>query len=410
MMRSTHRLGIYCPGNGAGGPWRYVYSLLAHLDPAEFAITLFCDLPVDNSLSSSITVVGLTSGDRGRSLGEQQRCTGARRALIRRALPGCGRLWAGFAREAGRLARLLRRHPVDLFHTQNAGCEESPAAARLAGIRHVVGTFHVGPAVDLRGERAGPRHRVLETVSNRCLRTAISVSDATRRDWVRRTHLPAERVVTIRNGIDPERFRRRHSKADACARLGLPTDALIVGGVGRLDEVKGFGDLIAAAASLRCEFPSLHIALAGNGPLRSELESTATRHGIGDRVRFLGFQNDVQPVLDAIDVFAMPSRTEALPYALLEAMAAGLPTVGAAVGGVPEVIASGETGFLVAPRDPVAFATSLRMLLRDSSLRDRMGAAGRERVTTQFHERDMVRRTANVYRQLIGTGRQEEQR
>jgi glycosyltransferase involved in cell wall biosynthesis len=138
------------------------------------------------------------------------------------------------------------------------------------------------------------------------------------------------------------------------------------------------------------------------------LEAAAAHHGISKRVRFLGFQPDVQPVLDALDIFAMPSRTEALPYALLEAMAAGLPAVGAAVGGVPEVIDSGETGLLVTPRDLVALAAGLRTVLGNASLRNRMGAAGRERVATRFHERDMVGRTADVYRRLIGTGNRED--
>jgi glycosyltransferase involved in cell wall biosynthesis len=110
----------------------------------------------------------------------------------------------------------------------------------------------------------------------------------------------------------------------------------------------------------------------------------------------------VQLTLDALDVFALPSQCEALPYALLEAMATGLPAVGAAVGGVPEVIAPGETGFLVAPRDPAALAAGLRPLLADPVLRGRMGSAGRERVTRHFHERDMVRQTVGVYRDLLG--------
>jgi glycosyltransferase involved in cell wall biosynthesis len=401
------RLGLYCPGAGTGGPWRYVHSLLAHLDPAEFDVTVFCDLPGEYEPRPWVKVVRLglppaLPGGATPAPGPARRP----RTLAARLLPPAGRLWAGFAKEAGRLARLLRPHPVDLFHTQNTGCEESPVAARLAGVRRVVGTFHVGPNADLRFERSGPRHRVLEAVSNRCLRTAIAVSDATGRDWVRRSRVPAGRVVTIRNGIDPDRFRRRQPKTDARRRLGLPTDSLIVGGVGRLDESKGFDDLVRAAVVLRSEFLSLCVVIAGDGPQRAELEAEAARLGVSDQVRFLGFQPDVQATLDAFDVFAMPSRTEALPYALLEAMATGLPAVAAAVGGVPEVVAPGETGFLIAPRDPPGLAASLRQLLADADLRERMGAAGRERVVRHFHERDMVRQTVGVYRDLLD-GRRE---
>jgi glycosyltransferase involved in cell wall biosynthesis len=396
------RLGLYCPGAGTGGPWRYVHSILAHLDPAEFEVTVYCDLAGDYEPRPWVKVVrlGLPPALPG---GATPAPVPARRSrtLFSRVVPPAGRLWAGFAREAGRLARLIRRNPVDLFHTQNTGCEESPVAARLAGVRRVLGTFHVGSTFDLHRDRAGPRHRVLEAFSNRCLRTAISVSDATRRDWVRRTHVPADRVVTIHNGIDPDRFRRRHPKTEARRRLGLPVDAPVVGGIGRLDPAKGFADLIEAAARLRPEFPDLCVAIAGEGPLRAGLEAEAARLGVADRIRFLGFQPDVQLTLDAVDVFALSSHCEALPYALLEAMATGLPAVGAAVGGVPEVIVPGETGFLVAPRDPPGLAAGLRPLLTDPALRDRMGAAGRERVVRSFHERDMVRRTVGVYRELL---------
>ncbi len=415
-MKSAERprLGVYCPGNGTGGPWRYAHSVLAGLDPAEFDVTVFSDLteyqpqpwvqavPLPKASAGAAASVPVTSTPTGPSSAP------GRPAGRKRLLPKGVRLWAGFTKTSGQLARLIRASRLDLFHTQNTGCEESPVAARLAGVRRVIGTFHVDSTYDLHSTRSGPAHRLLEHVSNRCLDVAIAVSEETGRDWVRRTHLPAGRVVTIHNGIDPDRFVRRYSRADARQRLGLPADGLIVGGVGRLDEAKGFEYLIAAAAQLRAEFPGLCVAVAGTGPLREHLEAEAARLGVSEQVRFLGFQSDVQLALDALDVFAMPSRCEALPYALLEAMATELPAVGAAVGGVPEVIVPGETGLVVPPREPGQFAAALRTLLRDADLRARMGVAGRERVVRHFHERDMVRRTIQVYRDALraaGPGR-----
>lgn len=310
-------------------------------------------------------------------------------------------MWAGFGREARTLARLLRRHPIDIFHTQNTGCEESPVAAKLAGVPRVIGTFHVNSSLDLQRVRSGPTHRLLETVSNRCLHTAIAVSHATRRDWVQRTHIPADRVVTIHNGIDPDKFRRRQSRESARRALGLPEGGLIVGGLGRLDEAKGFTYLLDAAVKLRAEFPNLVVAIAGAGPLRESLEAQADRQGLGGVVRVLGFQADVQAVLDALDVFAIPSLSEALPFALLEAMATELPAVGTAVGGIPEVIVEGETGFVIPPRNLDRLVTGLRTLLTNPDLRSRMSTAGRERVIRHFHERDMVQKTIEVYRREI---------
>lgn len=405
MTQPRPRLGIYCPGNGTGGPWRYAHSILAGLDPAEFDVTVFSDL-IEYAPRPWVKAVSLAVATQPKmaAVGAASP-SGSRRSPLARLAPPAVRQWAGFGRDARRLAKLIGRHPVDLFHTQNTGCEESPVAARLAGVPRVVGTFHVDSTYDLHRARSGPSYRLMEVVSNRCLNVAVAVSRETGRDWVRRTHMPACRVVTIHNGIDPERFRRRQSRAEARARLGLPGEALVVGGLGRLDEAKGFEVLIAAAAELRAEFPHLIVAIAGSGPQRERLEADAERLGVADRVRFLGFQTDIQPVLDALDVFAMPSRCEALPYALLEAMATELPAVAAAVGGIPEVIVPGETGVVVPPADAAAFATGLQLLLRDQSLRTRMGAAGRERVVRHFTEQEMVRKTVQLYRDLLARDR-----
>ncbi len=405
MTANRIRLGIYCPGTGTGGPWRYAHSVLAALDPAEFDVTVFSDL-TEYLPQPWVKAVSLTAATGGTGVPACAMATQAgtpvppqnRRSALSRLAPQLVRRWAGFGREARRLARVIRRHPVDVFHTQNTGCEESPVAARLAGVPRVIGTFHVDSSYDLHRERCGPSYRLMEVVSNQCLDVGIAVSHETGRDWVRRTRLPASRLTTIHNGIDPDHFRRRQSRAEARSQLGLPTDALIVGGLGRLDQAKGFEFLVTAAAELRAEFPRLVVAIAGSGPQREYLEAEAERRGVADRVRFLGFQTDVQPVLDALDVFAMPSRCEALPYALLEAMATELPAVAAAVGGIPEVIVPGETGFVVPPRDASALAAALRKLLTDEALRTRTGVAGRERVVRHFHERDMVRKTIELYR------------
>jgi glycosyltransferase involved in cell wall biosynthesis len=311
-------------------------------------------------------------------------------------------LWAGFGKQVRRLARTFRRHRVDLLHTQNTGCEESPVAAKVAGVPQVLGTFHVDPTYDLHRERSGPGHRLLEVVSNRCLDVAVAVSHATKRDWVRRSHIPPARVVAIHNGIDPGTFRRRQSRQEARRALGLPETGLVVGGLGRLEEAKGFAFLIDAAAQLRSEFPDLTVAIAGAGPLRDALEQQAARLGLAGSVRFLGFQTDVQPVLDAFDVFAMPSLCETLGYALLEAMATEVPAVGSAVGGIPEVIVPGETGLVVPPRDPARLAEGLRVLLADAKRRERWGAEARSRVARHFHESDMVRKTIDLYRLARG--------
>jgi glycosyltransferase involved in cell wall biosynthesis len=397
-------IGFYIPGMGSSGPWRSVHSVLAGIDLGEFNVRLFCDIDGVYSSRPEIHVSplkGLVLSDKRPTAFLPQPSTPSR-AFYGRLAPRTIRLWVGFGRQAQRLALLLRRQPVDILHTHNTGCEESALAARLAGIPTVIGTFHVDSTYDLDRQRSGVTHRILEHLSNHCLNRAIGVSHATSRDWIRRTHLPPRRVLTIHNGIDSDRFQRRTSRHAARALLGLPTDdRLIIGGVGRLEDAKGFAFLLQAVAQLSHDIPNLLLVLAGQGPLREHLSAQAVRLGITDRVSFLGFCPDVQQVYDALDVFILSSLCEALPYALLEAMATCLPAVGTTVGGVPEVIVPGETGFLVPPRDTQALATALRPLLESADLRKCMGHAGRERVVKHFREDDMVRKTIQVYRDMF---------
>lgn len=395
-------LAIFSPGVGSGGPWRYVHSLLAALDPAEFRVSVFCDIEGEYTPCPRVRVIPWRGSPQRRQLYEVASTQAASiRTQGRALLPRPVKVWAGFMRESRRLARIFRQHNIQLMHTQNTGCEESAVAAKLAGIPHVLGTFHVDSTYDLHRVRHGMGHRSLEVFSNRCLDQAIAVSEATRKDWLQRTHIPADRVVTIHNGIDPEKFCRHQTREQARQVLNLPQDAMVIGGLGRLDEAKGFGDLITAAGLLRDEFPRMCVAIAGAGPLQSELEGQIERLGLSGVVRLVGFQRDVQVVLDALDVYAIPSLCEALPYALLEAMATELPVVGSAVGGIPEVIVEGETGFVVPSRQPARLAQQLRTLLLNDELRQRMGVAGRQRVIQYFHERDMVRKTIELYRQYL---------
>ena len=412
MKTTLRKIGFYCPGEGVGGPWRYVHSLLRWIDLEEFDVTLFSHLPGEYPLRNGIRLVRLedpAAASAVRPIASDVRRggggsawswrSGARR--LARALPVGARLCAGFYRDATRVARQIRRQPVDLLHTQTTGCEESPLGAYRAGVPQVLGTFHVDSTVDVSGQRSGPAHRALEWMSNRCLNMAIAVSEATRRDWIERSRIPQHRVVTIHNGIDPQQYRRFQSKEAARAQLGLPTDAVILGCVGRLEPAKGFGDFIEAFARLRTDFPQALALIAGSGGLREQLEARAEAYGVSDRVVFLGFQSDVNLVLDALDIFVIPSLSETLGYALLEAMSHELPAVGTTVGGIPEVIVPGETGWLAPARNPAALAAAIGPLLASAELRRSFGHAGRMRVIKHFHESEMVRRTLDVYRRLL---------
>lgn len=406
--RARKKVAIYEPSAGPSGPARYVESLLTNIDPVEFEVCVFCHATGPYQSREGVRLerddgdpgTGAVATDRDAVAGDKQPASW--RGRLKTLVPAAPKLWAGYWREARRLARLFRRYPVDLMHSQAAGCEEATLAARLAGIPRVLGTFHVDPTYDLEHARSGLRHRALEFIGNHSAHRIISVSEEVRRLWLRRTLLPATRVVTIHNGIDTERFRRGMSREEARARLGLPNDGrVLIGGVGRLDDAKGFADLIEAVAQFPDRLKTVGLALAGRGPRQEALQDQAKRLGVTDRVFFLGFCPEVQVVYDALDVLAVPSLCDALPYVVMEGMAHELPVVGSRAGGLPEMVADGETGFLVPSRNPDELGAALIRLCDSRELRAQMGHAGRARVEQHFTEGEMVRRTLALYREML---------
>jgi len=174
----------------------------------------------------------------------------------------------------------------------------------------------------------------------------------------------------------------------------------IVGTASRLVDIKGVSDLIRAIASLSSEFPRLRLEIAGEGPELENLQELAKAIQVIDRVRFLGWQRDMAPVFKGWDIFAMASVTEGFPMAALEAMAQSLPVVATRVGGLPEMVEDGRTGYLVPPSDPSALACRLRTLIRDVDQRHEMGALGLRRVRENFSVERMNAQIADIYRSL----------
>jgi glycosyltransferase involved in cell wall biosynthesis len=148
---------------------------------------------------------------------------------------------------------------------------------------------------------------------------------------------------------------------------------------------KGFRDTLLAVAALRQDEPDVKVVLVGDGPQRSELEALARDPRLAGAVEFVGWSRDVAGWLRSIDVFAFPARQEPFSLAVLEASAAGLPVVGYEDGGIPEAVVAGTTGLLVPTGDVAGLTNAFTRLLRDPSLRRRLGDAGRLRMQTAFH-------------------------
>jgi glycosyltransferase involved in cell wall biosynthesis len=169
--------------------------------------------------------------------------------------------------------------------------------------------------------------------------------------------------------------------------------------VGRLRAPKDFTTLVRAVAA--CEPGSVRLQIAGDGPDRDRVAGEIARLGLGAAVELLGARDDVQDLLAAADIFVLSSRSEGMPMTVLEAMAAGLPVVASAVGGVPEAVGDGETGTLVPPGDPDALGRALAVLVADAELRDRLGAAGRRRAEREFGLAGFRRAHLELYRAAV---------
>lgn len=285
-----------------------------------------------------------------------------------------------------RLTRVLRREHPDVVHTHGHFSVNILAriAGRLAGAR-VLAHMHIENAFrDGRGRRL---QILLDNLTARLCFVLVAVSDSTRRALLSQGY-PAGRVVTIHNGVEPA------GEVEPVALAPSP----VVLEVARLAEVKGQADLLAALSRLERGTVVLAGAdIEGDGAYERLLRREAARLGVSARVVFAGHRDDVAALIAGCDVFCLPSLAEGLPLGVLDAMARGRPVVATAVGGTPEVVVDGETGFLVPPGDVEALADSLDRLLTDESLRRRAGEAGRARVEREFSADVAAARVLGLY-------------
>ncbi|NUQ01369.1 MAG: glycosyltransferase, partial [Armatimonadetes bacterium] len=242
-----------------------------------------------------------------------------------------------------RLARLFRRLGADLVHAHNYGRYlYAGPAARLARL----------PSLYTEHSNTRPAERALWHTQRLISRQAggvVAVSETVRQGLVQQQGLPAELVRVIPNGVDLERF-AGGDRARLRRELGVTSDDLVIGHVGRLVPVKNQRLLLAAFAQVVAEQPRSWLVLAGDGELRGELEQQAAALGIAPRVRFLGRRDDLPDILAGLDLFCLSSNSEGLPLAILEAMAAGRAVVATqAAGG--DLVVPGQTGALTPTGD-----------------------------------------------------------
>ena len=303
-------------------------------------------------------------------------------------------------RPGSRHLHAMRRHiralRPDVVHTHLGTADfVGGLAARSLGVP-AVSTIHAIKRPQVGTARA--KDVVFSLTQRCCAARVIVVSDSARRAYLNHNRYMDRRVVRIYNGIDLELT----PGAGAAVRreLGVGTDELLVGMVSALRPEKGHDIAIEAVARLRAQFPHLRLLIAGQGPRAAELASLAAP--LGNTVVLAGRRTDVASVFDALDVCIHPSLLDAFPTTLIEALAASVPVLATAVGGIPEIIDNGVTGVLVpAPPSADTLARELGALLADGKRRSELAAGGRRAYVERFTARPWAEATRGLYDDVL---------
>jgi glycosyltransferase involved in cell wall biosynthesis len=288
-----------------------------------------------------------------------------------------------------RIVRLVRSVRADVVHCHNPRpMLYGGLAARALGIRATVG-FLSAFACQVPDRRYDFLPQPLATISRRnvyrnrisaaAMRYIVAVSASLGLRFCRYNGVPVDKLRVISYGADLRAIDRVTSDAAGTQRrrLGFGAEHIVIGSVGRLVEQKDYPTQLRAFALAVERVPTLRMAIAGAGPLRAPLEQLAVDLGIADRVRFLGHLEAVPALLRSVDIFALSSVFEPFGVVMLEAQAAGLPVVAAAVNEIPDIVANNVTGLLVPPRDAAAMAALFVRLAREPETRERLGRQAR---------------------------------
>ncbi len=298
-------------------------------------------------------------------------------------------------------AILFRRLGVDLVHV--LASRRDALAGRLAGalvlqkrnlpIRGYASRYVKLPLVD-------------RLLTRFLCHGTVTVARALKYDLVTHGGFNPQKIAVVPNGIETKLYQPTEADVEALrARHGLPapgSGTLLAGTVARLHPQKGLQHLLAAVPAVLERYPDTLFVIAGEGEEEANLKQAARQLGRdGERVRFLGFEGDIPALLSLLDVFVLSSLWEGMPFAILEAMAAGRPQVVTDVDGCRELVVQGETGFLIPPEEPALLAEGICRLLGDGELRRRMGEAARRRAREAFSPRLSAMRLDDVFQAIV---------
>ena len=292
---------------------------------------------------------------------------------------------------AWRLAKLIRAERPDIVHLHSRRGADvwGGLAAHISGVPCVLSR-----RVD------NPEPRWLVALKYRLYDHVITISEGIRQVLLAEGLAP-ERVTCVRSAVDATPYLQLVNREDMRREFGLNAGAVVIGMVAQLIPRKGHRYLIDAVASLSKDYPDLRVLVFGRGPLQAELESEIARRSLAGIIRFTGFRTDLPRWLGALDILAHPADMEGLGVSLLQASAAAVPIIASRSGGMPEAVLEGVSGLLIDPGNTPMLTASLKRLLDEDELRQKLGKAGRQRIISEFSVRAMVEGNYKVYCSLL---------
>lgn len=355
-----------------GGTRRHLRDVVLGLDPARFRVTVLCATRRDPGMIDDIAAF--------RAAGVEVQEVD----MLRRVAP------LHDLRALRRLTRRLKRLAPDVVHTHSS---KAGVLGRLAARRaHVPTCIHTPHVFAFQMQVSAPRRRLYAAIERRAARWADTFVCVCRTEAHAATETlgaPSTAVALIPNGIDipPPPGRRAHR------------GPVTIGMAGRLVTQKGPDLLLEALPRVRQALPDARVIIVGRGEMEARLRSRIAELGMSDicELQIPEPSQDLMPIVAGFDLCVMPSRWDALPYALLEAMVQGVPVVASFVGGIPEVITDERNGLLVPPEDPAALAAAIARLGWDSALRRRLGDAARKTVAAHYTRTQMIAALSALY-------------
>ena len=300
------------------------------------------------------------------------------------------------------LVQLILKEKPDIVHTHSSkGGFLGRLAAKVAGVPHIIHTPHGHVFYGHFGTLASKIFMWVERIFSKFTDRVVALTDGEKNDYINMSVCPPEKLLKIHSGVDVRKFMQANgNRVEKRRSLGLDQNEALIGFVGWLLPIKGPDYLLKAMDYVWDRHPEASLILVGKGDMAVDLRAEALKKSANGKVKFLGWREDIDEIMTLFDLLVLPSLNEGMGRVLVEAMAAKKPVVASKVGGIPDLVMDGETGYLVPPADEKALAEGIKKLLDNPEKAKQMGMQGKEHCH-QFSIEAMIEKLDNLYSDLL---------